>query len=243
MTTHFDERCSDLASAAEFHPVHASRNKRPTAMLRSVLRTLAAFGIWAVVHSLLATDRVKGLAAIRLGENRRNGIYRLGYNAVAVITLTGLVLYVHRLPDRPLYRIRWPWRGLTGTLRLAFLAVMASAALELGLGPFSGVSELVQYLVGQTAQREPEAQGPALHGTALTTGGPFRYLRHPLNACAAAVVLLTPTMTVVRLTAAGVTVTYALVGSWLEERRLIARYGALYQQYRDAVPFFLPSLR
>ena len=213
-------------------------------MLRSMVRTLVAFGAWAASHSLLATQTAKSLAGARLGEERRNGVYRVGYNAFAVVSLLALVLYVRRQPDRPLYRIPWPWRALTATVRLLLLAVAVRAAVEVGLGPFSGVSGLTEYLLRGSAPRAPEAQGPSMGAGGLRVGGPFRYVRHPLNASVAGIVFLTPRMTWVRLTVALLTLAYSLAGSMLEEPRLLAQYGEAYREYRrGGVPFFLPSFR
>ena len=209
----------------------------------SVWRTVCGFAAWGLVHSLLATHTVKAFAAAKLGEPRRNGLYRISYNAVAVITLLALAVYIRRLPDRRLYRIHLPWRVITGLLRVGLLGVAARAALEVGVGPFSGMSAAMSYLLKGTAAYEPEAQGPSMGAAGLRTGGPFRLVRHPLNASATAMVWLTPEMTVVRLTIAVLTLAYALLGSKIEEGRLLATYGEAYRHYQESgVPFFVPAL-
>ena len=111
------------------------------------------------------------------------------------------------------------------------------------MGPFSGMSAVLSYLLKGTASYEPEAQGPSMDAAGLRTDGPFRFVRHPLNASATAIVWLTPEMTVVRLTIAVLTLMYALLGSKIEEGRLLATYGEAYRQYQKiGVPFFVPSL-
>lgn len=131
-----------------------------------------------------------------------------------------------------------------GPGNLLLLVAVLRAAIEIGIGPFSGLSEALAYALGRTLQEPPEAQGPAMGRNGLKTGGPFRYVRHPLNAGATAIVFLTPKMTEVRLTVAFATLVYSLVGSKLEERRLLTQYGKAYARYRaSGVPFFLPSLR
>jgi protein-S-isoprenylcysteine O-methyltransferase Ste14 len=215
---------------------------RHTDMLGSMMRTLLSFGGWAALHSLLATPRAKALAGGQLGEDRRNAVYRVSYNTFAVFSLIALVCYVRRLPDQRLYRIPWPFRALTGTMRLLLLLVAVRAALEVGLGPFSGFSELIAYVSRRTPPHEPEAQGPAMGSGGLRVGGPFRYVRHPLNASLTGIVLLTPVMTWVRLTVVVLTAAYSILGSMLEEERLLAQYGQVYEEYRrSGVPFFLPS--
>src|SRR5579875_3498209 len=185
-------------------------------MFGSVLRTAVSFTLWAAFHSLLATQRSKALAEKLLGTTRRNASYRLAYNGVALASTAALVVYIHRLPDRPLYRIGLPWRVATALLRLGTLGFVVAAAVEVGVGPFSGISELLEYLRNRKPHTEPEAQGPSLGNSGLRTSGPFSVVRHPLNFGATAIVLLTPRMTAVRLTVATLTVAYSVIGSKLE---------------------------
>lgn len=212
-------------------------------MRRSVWKTLVAMSAWAAVHSLLATERSKQAAARLLGRRRRDGLYRLVYNGVAVASTVALAVYLHRLPDREIYRVRGAARIPLSATRLLLLVAVLRAAIEIGVGPFSGLSEALAYALRRTPREPPEAQGPAMGRNGLKTGGPFRYVRHPLNAGATAIVFLTPKMTEVRLTVAFATLVYSLVGSKLEEGRLLSQYGSAYARYRaSGVPFFLPSL-
>ena len=223
-------------------PGHASASH--LGMFRSVLKTLAAMAVWALAHSALATTRSKQFAQRALGEQRRNGLYRLGYNGVAVATTVLLVIYIHRLPDRRFYRASGPSRITLRLLQAGLLATLIAAAAEIGIGPFSGFSELGRYLGRRPTPDAPEAQGPSLGEEGLRTGGPFRFVRHPLNFSATAVVFLVPEMTAVRLTVALTTLLYSLIGSKLEEQRLLERYGEPYARYlQSGVPFFLPRLR
>lgn len=213
-------------------------------MRQSFWKTFAAMAAWALVHSLLATERSKEAAARLLGRRRRDGLYRIVYNGIAVVSTVALAVYLHRLPDREVYRVRALARIPLSATRLLLLVAVLRAAIEIGVGPFSGFSEALTYLLGQQPNELPEAQGPAMDRTGLKTGGPFRYVRHPLNAGATAIVFLTPKMTHVRLAVALATLVYSLLGSKLEERRLLARYGDAYARYQaTGVPFFVPSFR
>lgn len=211
--------------------------------MKSVLRPCLVFIAWAAAHSLLATDSSKSAALALAGPTRRNALYRVGYNAFAIISLAAAWAYIHRLPDRPLYRIPYPLRSLTQTTRLALLIILVKGATEIGLGPFSGLTELLRYLRQRPVPPEPQAQGPVFDRGELKTSGPFLYVRHPLNAAAAAIALLIPDMTDVRLTVALFTALYSYIGSHFEERRLLCVYGDEYRRYiASGVPFFVPRL-
>lgn len=224
-----------------------TENKQPPSCIetcmKSVLRTCVVFTAWAILHSLLATDKSKAAALALVGPRRRNALYRVSYNAFAIASLAAAWAYIHRLPDQPLYSIPHPFRAITQTARLVLLAVLLRAAVEVGLGPFSGLTEFVRLLAQSSTPPEPEAQGPVFEHGELKVTGPFRYVRHPLNASAAMIVLLMPEMTLVRLTVAVFTVIYSYIGSGFEERRLLRVYGDEYRRYiASGVPFFFPCL-
>src|SRR5512132_335156 len=62
-------------------------------MRGTIFKVVAATALFAGLHSLLATRRAKAAATSLLGERRRNALYRASYNAVSLITTTGMVLY------------------------------------------------------------------------------------------------------------------------------------------------------
>jgi protein-S-isoprenylcysteine O-methyltransferase Ste14 len=67
-------------------------------------------------------------------------------------------------------------------------------------------------------------------------------MRHPLYVFSLLVIWFMPTMTDTFLTLnIGITL-YFLIGSRIEERRMITEYGDDYQQYRQQVPWMLPDI-
>ena len=60
--------------------------------------------IWSVVHSVTASHAAKALARKYFGARHADGLYRLLYNIISIITFLPLIAVAAILPDQPLYR-------------------------------------------------------------------------------------------------------------------------------------------
>jgi protein-S-isoprenylcysteine O-methyltransferase Ste14 len=72
------------------------------------------------------------------------------------------------------------------------------------------------------------------------TPGPYRLVRHPLYVGWFFAFWMTPTMTFAHLLFAVATTGYILIAIQLEERDLVAEFGASYEEYRRQVPMLVP---
>jgi len=204
-------------------------------------KIVLACSLWAGVHSLLASKRVKDLFARAAGARSRDGLYRVAYNAQSVATLTLVAGWFARLPDRELYRARPPWSWLFRAGQAVSLGVLFSAVRVVGVLEFAGLAPLWRASTGGRSRPEPEAQGPPLGPDGeIDASGTFRFTRHPSNLGAMLFFLLWPRMTVNRATLAALVVLYVVLGSAHEEQRLVAAYGEAFERYRQRVPFLMP---
>jgi hypothetical protein len=209
----------------------------------AALRIGVAALVFAAVHSALASRRAKQAAERVAGERTRNGWYRAAYNAQAVATFGALVAYGRRLPDRQLYQARGVLAALLRAGQLAGIAYLAAAVRDVGVARMAGVASLGALVRGEDeVPPEPEAQGPApADGAGVRATGPFAWSRHPLNFAPLPVLWLNPRMTVNLAAFNAVATLYLIAGSWHEETRLAAAYGADYEAYRrSGVPFYWP---
>jgi hypothetical protein len=211
-------------------------------LARASLKMTCAVALYCVVHSVLASRRVKRAARRLFGTSASNGFYRAFFNAQSLAGFAALALYGRRLPNRDLYTC-------TGTRALAMRVLQASGiawaiwtAREAGIAELLGVEPLLEELAGQRCPL-PEAQGPRM-GETLEIRGPFLSCRHPLNFAPLPVFWGAPRMTINRLVFNILGTAYLVLGSLHEEARLKATYGAAYEEYvRSGVPFFVPDLR
>jgi protein-S-isoprenylcysteine O-methyltransferase Ste14 len=80
-------------------------------------------------------------------------------------------------------------------------------------------------------------------GSAFVTPSLYKVIRHPLYVGWFITFWVTPVMTVGHLLFAAVATAYILAAVQLEERDLLATFGADYEQYRKRTPMFVPIPR
>lgn len=215
-------------------------------MWKSMAKTAIATTLFGIVHSAVASAPFKRRAEQLLGKRHRNGFYRLFYNLQAFVTLAALVVYIWRLPNRVLYRVRGPLRWLMHAGQLAGALFALWGMLHIGIFRMAGVTSFLSWLssrrTGEEVEPEPDGQGPRLDddGTMKATG-PYQYSRHALNFAPVPILWLMPKMTANLFAFNVVTTLYAWFGSLHEEVRLRETYGQAYEDYQNSgTPFFCP---
>ena len=178
----------------------------------------ASFGL---VHSLLA--RGGGAALLRRVFGAGD---RLAYNGIAAVHLLAILLIGQMLlGDRsdfalPEWLVWLQWCGLAFGL---LVGLRALGGYDLGL--FAGTKQL---------------RGGAIDGDEpLATRGLHRYVRHPLYS-ALFLCLWGLADDPLSLATAIWGSLYTLIGTYFEERKLLALYGQAYADYRSQVPAFFP---
>ncbi len=177
------------------------------------------------LHSLLAALGTKRWVAARWP--RAMPAYRLVYNALALLLLVppaGLMLAW----DGPLlWAWTGPWAWLAHALALLALGLFAWSLAGYDGGEFSGLRPWRE-------RRVAVEDAGALHITTL-----HRFVRHPWYFCAL-LLIWTRDMDAARLLSALLATGYFVVGSSLEERKLVALHGTAYRDYLQRVPGLLP---
>ncbi|WP_243316686.1 methyltransferase family protein [Geothrix paludis] len=184
-----------------------------------------AWVAYAALHSSLASLGLKRAVAAHLP--RLVSAYRLAYNLIACLALLPILWLLVYRPGAWV----WRWTGVGAWVMngLALVAVGILVAWPAGydLGEFLGWRQL-RMRRGMAEDLEP-FRISALH----------RFVRHPWYSLSL-VILWTRDMNAARLVSAGWITIYFIVGSWLEERKLLARFGGAYRDYMDRVPGLLP---
>lgn len=200
-------------------------------VIRNVILILLAMAAFSAVHSLTAgfgvKRRLKGVFDERLVE----GWYRLAYNVFSVASIVPVLLLMAALPDRVLYVVGPPCLFLLLGIQAVGVLGFLWGAFSVDLWRFLGVRQVLAYFSGEALPLPDET---------LQEGGIYKIVRHPLYLFSLLVIWPIPMMTLNLLVFnAGATV-YLVVGSLIEERRLLDAYGETYRRYRRRVPWLIP---
>jgi len=188
---------------------------------------LLALG-WAAyfaLHSALASLAVKRAVAARWP--RFVPAYRLAFNALALLLVLPLVAWTLTHPGPELWRWSGGWRWVAdGSAALALIGVTWT------LRDYDG-SEFLGLRQWRDREQRIEDQ-ESFHLSTL-----HRFVRHPWYSLGL-VLLWTRDMDAARLVAATLATGYVVIGSWLEDRKLLVYHGERYRSYRQRVPALVP---
>jgi len=186
---------------------------------------LALFGLQ---HSGMARTPVKAFITRRVPQALERTVY---------VVMTSLVVWLMILGWQPLPTRMWSANGIVGAALdagfwLGFVLVYA-AALLLNHFHLLGVSQAYRrYLIRASDATVDQ----------LRVHGPYRLVRHPLMTGLLLCFWCARDCTAGHLLFAAGMTGYILLGTVLEERDLVARFGAAYRSYAARVPAFFPLL-
>lgn len=178
-----------------------------------------------LLHSVLASLPLKRLVARRWPQWMP--AYRLLFNVIAILLLLPLLWLTYGIEAEPL----WRWSGVAGWLAdgLALLAIMAFfwTSRFYDSGEFLGTSQW------RGRERRVEEQEH------LRISPLHRHVRHPWYLLAL-LLLWSRDMNAPLLITVIMATLYFVIGSRLEERKLLDYYGEAYARYRQRVPAIFP---
>lgn len=192
------------------------------------LLTLALLWIaWCALHSLLIGRQVQAYGRALLGSFGR--AYRILYILISVLTLLPVLWYQWTLPQRIILPAH-PVLNLVQALLLlygCFMFFLGGRVYD--LRTFLGIS---QWQAPEEAR--PEA------ARSFHTDGILARVRHPWYSGGIAVIWGFGAITDVFLLTRVLLTAYLILGTLLEEERLVSELGDQYRVYRRTVPMLIP---
>lgn len=198
----------------------------PADLGEAIVVNLLLLGMFALQHSIMARPAFKNWWA---------GLLPVACQRSTYVLLSSLILLLLFWQWRPIPMTIWQIDGiaawsLTGVYCLGWVVVFASTFM-IDHFDLSGLRQAFLAL-----------RGAEFPGQSFRTPLLYKIVRHPLMLGFLLAFWATPWMTAGHLLFAVMTTAYILVGLQLEERDLIAEFGATYQQYRRRVPMLLPRI-
>ena len=189
-------------------------------MSYSVIAIWVSTFLFAIQHSILSSRTCKN-KCYSLGISPR--AYRLVYVILAIAITSIWLGFIHSLPNQGVYEIHGVWRWFFYGLQLAGLWVFILALRPIDVPAFLGLRAFKD-------QIEP-----------FIEAGIYRHIRHPMYSGILLIFIAMPVQSINSLNFYACVTLYFIIGSRLEERRMIADHPE-YKDYRKRVPAFIPRL-
>lgn len=184
---------------------------------------------WCALHSVLIAAPVTVWLRRCLGVRYR--YYRLLFNCVAGVTLVPVLMFARTLRGEIVFR----WEG---SLLVVQLLLLAAALLLFAAG---GRHYDLQQFLGWRQIRSDATAGALTDTGHLDTTGVLGLTRHPWYLGAILMLWSFWRTTHVSTLIVNVVFTiYLIVGTLLEERKLVCEYGEEYRHYQRQVSMLVP---
>lgn len=186
-----------------------------------------AWSAYLALHSAMISITVTDYLRSALGDRFR--FYRLFFNTVAIVTLIPVVRYSTSVKgemlcawDGPLVFVRWMLVALG-------VAIFVAGSLRYDMLQFFGLRQL----------RAGSAQTLINSSGALDESGILGLIRHPYYT-ATILLFWARDIDTARLVVNVIVTVYVVIGTWLEERKLVLELGDPYRDYQTRVSMFVP---
>lgn len=192
---------------------------------QTLLILVLAWVVYFGIHSWLASLQLKRYVADH--HPRFMPAYRLWFNGLALLLLVPPLWLTYTLPGPML----WEWTGMAWWVANG-MALLALAGVFWSLRDYDGSEFLgLRQWRGRvaTVEDQEEFRISTLH----------RFVRHPWYSLSL-VLIWTRDMDLPFFISAILITLYFIIGSRLEERKLVIYHGDRYRRYRELVPALLP---
>jgi protein-S-isoprenylcysteine O-methyltransferase Ste14 len=183
--------------------------------------------IWCFLHSAMISVSVTEYFHKRLGPTFR--FYRLFFNMVSALTLIPVIFYVSTARTEPIFR----WDGY---MRIIQVLLLGTAALLFFLGACH--YDAAQFLGFRQIREETLKRGITDAGE-LDTSGVLSIVRHPWY-LATILLIWARQLDISAILVNAILTSYLIVGTYLEEKKLVREFGEKYRAYQKRVSMLIP---
>ena len=182
---------------------------------------------WCVLHSVMISVSVTEYVKKHLGPKFR--FYRLFFNLISILTLIPVALFAYSTRTQVIFH----WNGY---LRIGQVILLGIAVLLFFLG---GRHYDARQMLGIKQIREGTSNRVITDTGELDTSGILGIIRHPLYL--ATILFVWARQLDVSAILVNVILTfYLIIGTYLEEKKLVREFGERYQTYQKSVSMLTP---
>ena len=182
---------------------------------------------WCVLHSAMISISVTEYFKKCLGPKYR--FYRLFFNIIAILTLIPVVLFAYSIRTQAIFQ----WNG---HMRLGQVLILGIAVLLFFLG---GRHFDIRQVLGIRQIREGISNKAITDTGELDTSGVRGITRHPWY-LATILLIWARQMDISAICVNLMLTSYLIVGTYLEEKKLVREFGENYQKYQKKVSMLVP---
>lgn len=188
---------------------------------------ISLWGAWCLLHSFMITHTVTGFVQKRFEKAYR--YYRIFYNFIALVTLIPVLVYSSTIKGLPVFHWEGGFRIVQGLLMVSAFLLFIGGARRYDLAQFLGIRQV----------KKNNTCIALTDDCRLDSGGILGMIRHPWYAGGILIVWARNLDMAAILTSLVITM-YFIIGSFLEERKLLAEFGEEYIDYQRRVSMLFP---
>ena len=207
-------------------------------MDKNIIISLLLWSIFGYQHSLLARPKFKNYIKSILGTTFEKHCYPLIYFISQCIIFLIIYDLIRQLdPGSVIIRVDTEYEIVIYTLNRFANIFLILTIFHFDVGRFTGVTQFLGYF-------KKERSKDANYVEELNTNYLYRYIRHPMYL---GIIFVYATSTTIYSEIFFVNLVsiifYIEIGSYFEEKTLIAKYGLIYKEYSKGTYKYLPFIR
>jgi protein-S-isoprenylcysteine O-methyltransferase Ste14 len=191
------------------------------------LYAVVGWVLWCTFHSTLISITVTEYMKRKLGNSFR--FYRFFYNVVSVATLFPILYYSRMIREAPFFYWEGPMAIIQVLLLAASIYLFVAGGKHYSWAQFCGIAQI----------REGRADGSLSKCDSFVASGIHRIIRHPWY-LGGMMIVWVQNLSVSTILINIIISVYFVVGSFLEERKLVREFGDKYREYQQTVSMLFP---
>lgn len=180
-----------------------------------------------VIHSGMIAIPVTNFLRSKLGSSHK--YYRLFYNFVSLILLFPILKFSSSIPSEMIFIWKGNWIIVKFLLISVSIIIVFLGAQKYSMKQFLGLAQL----------KTKNNQGLINESGNLDTSGILGFIRHPFYAAVFPIIWARDIDQAALITNIIITI-YTILGTYLEEYKLIKEFGDKYIEYKNNVSMYIP---